>query len=160
MRQAILKAAQNGMPISGECGGFLYLQEQLEGEDGRIYPMTGVLPGTSVRKEKLGRFGYIELTAKRNAGWVKEGEQIKGHEFHYWDCTKTGAAFHAQKPLRKKNWECIVAEENLFAGYPHIYFYSAVRWLRPDKPCSAKSGSEPHTATPSPAQKPAEAPGR
>ena len=124
MRQAILKAAQNGMPISGECGGFLYLQEQLEGGDGRIYPMTGVLPGTSVRKEKLGRFGYIKLTAKRNAGWVKEGDQIKGHEFHYWDSDCCGDVFHSKKPVGDRQWDCIQSRYCVVAGFPHLYYPS------------------------------------
>ena len=103
----------------------MYLNREIGDPEGNVYPMAGVLAGESYPEKKLGRFGYITLTASKDNLLCKKGQQLKGHEFHYWDCTKTGAAFHAQKPLRKKNWECIVAEENLFAGYPHIYFYSA-----------------------------------
>lgn len=125
MRDQVRNAVKSGMPCLAECGGFMYLNREIGDPEGNVYPMAGVLAGESYPEKKLGRFGYITLTASKDNLLCKKGQQLKGHEFHYWDCTKTGAAFHAQKPLRKKNWECIVAEENLFAGYPHIYFYSA-----------------------------------
>lgn len=124
MRQAVRSAVEAGMPCLAECGGFMYLHERLKGKDGVSYPMAGVVSGESYPTDKLGRFGYIELTAKEDTLLCRKGEMLKGHEFHYWDSTNPGNAFHAQKPLGKKNWECVVSRENLFAGYPHIYFYS------------------------------------
>ena len=124
LRNQIRGAVQKGMPCFAECGGFMYLQQTLQGQDGRTYPMAGVITGESFPLGKLSRFGYITLTAQKDTVLCKKGQQIKGHEFHYWDSTHPGDAFHAQKPLRKKNWQCIVAENRLFAGYPHLYFYS------------------------------------
>ena len=43
MREAIRKAIEDGMPCIAECGGFLYLHRELEGQDGVFYPMAGVL---------------------------------------------------------------------------------------------------------------------
>lgn len=43
MREAIRKAIKDGMPCIAECGGFLYLHRELEGQDGVFYPMAGVL---------------------------------------------------------------------------------------------------------------------
>lgn len=127
MRNEIKNAVENGMPCLAECGGFMYLHEELRGRNDRSYSMVGLIPGESYPTEKLGRFGYIDLTAEKDTLLCKKGETLKGHEFHYWDSTNPGTAFHAQKPLRKRNWKCIISSDNLFAGYPHTYFYSNVK---------------------------------
>lgn len=67
IRQQIARAAQEGMPILGECGGFLYLQASLEDEHGISFPMVGALPGNGYRTGKLVRFGYVVLQ-NRNGG--------------------------------------------------------------------------------------------
>ena len=124
MRADIRRAVESGMPCFAECGGFMYLHETLKGRDGKAWPMAGVIGGESYPTDKLGRFGYITLTSQKETLLGPQGQGLKGHEFHYWDSTCPGNAFHAQKPLRKRGWECVVAEKNLFAGYPHLYFYS------------------------------------
>ena len=55
------------MPCIAECGGFLYLHRELEGQEGVFYPMAGVLDAKAYRTDRLGRFGYITLTAEE--GW-------------------------------------------------------------------------------------------
>lgn len=123
MKAAIKKAIRDGMPCLAECGGFMYLHEKLKSKEGRDYEMAGLIQGIGYPVGKLVRFGYITLRAETDNLLCRKGELLKGHEFHYWDSTRPGAAFHAQKPLGKKEWDCVVAEKNLFAGYPHIYFY-------------------------------------
>ena len=88
--------------------------------------MAGVIEGESFPTEKLTRFGYITLTAMEDNALCGKGDELRGHEFHYWDSTNTGTGFHAQKPLRKTNWDCIITKGNLWAGYPHIHFYSNI----------------------------------
>ncbi len=61
MKESIRRFAKEGRPILAECGGFMYLQEYLEGKDGSLFPMCGVLPGTCRRRDRLVRFGYVEL---------------------------------------------------------------------------------------------------
>ncbi|WP_256131570.1 cobyrinate a,c-diamide synthase [Anaerovorax odorimutans] len=124
MREHIKKAITAGLPCQAECGGFMYLHETVKAQDGSAFPLVGLIAGESYPLGKLSRFGYITLTAGQDTMLCKKGESIKGHEFHYWDSTCAGDAFHARKPLRKKAWDCIVAGDNLFAGYPHIYYYS------------------------------------
>lgn len=123
MRNAIFNACRNGLPCIAECGGFLYLQQTLEGEDGKKYQMAGVLKGEGYRTQKLSRFGYMEAVNEEN-GVVEKGEKIKGHEFHYWDCTDNGEAFLAKKPLGKNSYRCMINTSNLLAGFPHLYYYS------------------------------------
>lgn len=124
MRNSIHSALKSGVPCIAECGGYLYLNETLEDQEGDPYPMVGFLKGAGYKTGKLGRFGYITLTANKNNMLCKKGEEIRGHEFHYWDCTENGSDFIAEKPLRKRNWNCVHTGEHYYAGFPHLYYYS------------------------------------
>ena len=58
-----------------------------EVRQGKNYPMCGVLKGYGYRKGKNGRFGYISVSPFEDMPLLKQGEAIRGHEFHYWDST-------------------------------------------------------------------------
>lgn len=128
MRTAIRRAIQDGLPTVAECGGFLYLGRSLEDESGTAYPMAGLLPGDGIKKEKLVRFGYAQLTAKSDSLLFAEGEQIPVHEFHYWDSDENGESFNARKPVSGRSWQCGFGEKNLYAAFPHLYFWGNPRW--------------------------------
>lgn len=122
MRSSIFQACRGGMPCVAECGGFLYLQEKLEGTDGKLYQMTGVLPGSGIRKEKLVRFGYMQVESLGAGLAGGKGTVLRGHEFHYWDCTLPGEDFLASKPTRKISYTCMVHTPSMLAGFPHFYY--------------------------------------
>ncbi len=124
MISSVRGAIARGMPYLAECGGFMYLHRTMEDMNGKIWDMAGAIPGHVRRTDKLGRFGYIELTANRQQILCGAGGRIRGHEFHYFDSSNNGEAFHAQKPHRKKNWDCIVADGHSAAGFPHLYYYA------------------------------------
>ena len=126
MRNAIKTAIERGLPCIAECGGFMYLLENIE-VDGEAFEMTGALPGKAFDAGKLVRFGYIELEAKKDNMLCAAGERIKGHEFHHWDAEFTGEDFTATRPSGK-SWPCVFASENLYAGYPHFHFYSNLKF--------------------------------
>lgn len=86
--------------------------------------MAGVLDARAFRTPKLSRFGYITLTARQDQLLLQEGEQIRGHEFHYWESESCGEAMQAKKPLRKRSWSCVHGNSTLYAGFPHLFFYS------------------------------------
>lgn len=123
MRRSIRGALENGVYALAECGGFLYLTEQLEDMKGHSYPMAGWIPAKAFQTKKLGRFGYIELTPQEG------GAQIRGHEFHYFDTTDNGSDFIARKPFRDVRWECMHASERGLIGFPHLYYYSNPTFL-------------------------------
>lgn len=118
MRQSIRKALENKLPCIAECGGFMYLTEYIA-----AYPMVGFLPGICFDTGKLTRFGYVTLTAKEDNLLCKAGEAIRGHEFHHWDVEPAGDSFTAAKSTGK-TWDCVVANDRLYAGYPHFHFYA------------------------------------
>lgn len=125
MRKQIKEAILKRMPYLAECGGFMYLQESMEDMSGRKYPMAGVISGQAYRTKKLGRFGYIMLTTEKKDQLLKKDENIKAHEFHYFDTTENGTDYHARKPVGKREWDCIHGGENHIAGFPHLYYYSS-----------------------------------
>ncbi len=77
----IKKAADDGMPIYGECGALLYLNESLT--IGRTYKMAGILGATSSMTNKLQGLGYTEAQVVSDSPLAKRGMIIRGHEFHY-----------------------------------------------------------------------------
>lgn len=129
MKEAIYEVCNRGLPCLAECGGFLYLQRELEGEDGKNHKMTGILSGSSYPTKKLVRFGYMEAEAQRGGVLGEKGEKIKGHEFHYWDCTENGTDFLAGKPVGKRTYPCMVHTSTMAAGFPHFYYYSNPRMI-------------------------------
>ena len=98
MRESIAAAVRRGLPTVAECGGFLYLQQSLEDEDGHGWPMCGVLPGEGYRTPRLQRFGYSFLEAEENSMLFRVGERVPIHEFHHWDCTENGTDLLSRKP--------------------------------------------------------------
>lgn len=122
MRRAVREAVRREMPTVAECGGFLYLGRSLEDGDGQAYPMAGVLPGAAVRKQRLVRFGYAELTAEEDSLLFRRGETAPVHEFHYWDSTANGGDLTARKPLTGRSWKCGFVNGHLYAAFPHLYF--------------------------------------
>jgi cobyrinic acid a,c-diamide synthase len=123
MRNSIKRAVQSGMPTIAECGGFMYLHENLEDMNGVSYPMAGVIKGRCFKTERLQRFGYIQLKGNEDSLIAGKQETIKAHEFHYWDSDNCGKDFHAEKPNDTREWECVHAGETFYAGFPHLYFY-------------------------------------
>ena len=135
MRHSIKTRIQSGMPCLAECGGFLYLLEELEDREGRGHRMAGFLPGKSRYTGKLSRFGYVTLTpaedrkaaaSAESGGLLVQGESIRGHEFHYMDTADTGEALLARKPVTGRSWTCGQMGEGFYAGFPHLYLYSCV----------------------------------
>lgn len=118
MLELIGGAIKRGLPCIAECGGFMYLNRSIAG-----YSMAGILPGECFDTGKLARFGYITLKAKKDNLLCKAGEEICGHEFHYWDSTAPGGDFSAVKPSGK-SWDCAIATDRLYAGFPHFHFYA------------------------------------
>lgn len=122
MKEEINRSIRRGMPCLAECGGFMYLHREMEDMQGNLCRMTGIIPGKAVRTPRLTRFGYIMLEQNQPVLGTRI-KAIPAHEFHYFDSDCCGDSFHAQKPESKRGWDCIVGNETMAAGFPHIYYY-------------------------------------
>lgn len=123
LRRDIQAALLAGMPCIAECGGFMYLHEELIGRDGQGYPMVKVISGSCRPMPRLVRFGYGSYTARQDNLLCAAGDTIPGHEFHYWESDNPGTDFTGCKPVTGETWSCINANDRLFAGFPHIHLY-------------------------------------
>ena len=123
MKDMIREKLKAGMPCMAECGGFMYLHEEMEAMDKKFYHMAGVLPGRAYRTPRLNRFGYVTLIQNHSVLGCETLGEIPAHEFHYFDSENCGKAFHAAKPESMRNWECIHGTETMLAGFPHLYYY-------------------------------------
>ena len=123
MKDMIREKLKAGMPCMAECGGFMYLHEEMEGMDGNFYQMAGVIPVKAYRTPNLSRFGYVTLTQKKPALGMEDFGEIPAHEFHYFDSENCGGDFHAAKPESKRGWDCIHGTDTMLAGFPHLYYY-------------------------------------
>lgn len=130
LRREIKAKLEGGLPCHAECGGFLYLHESMEGMDGIDYEMAGFIEGSAVRKDRLVRFGYVEIEGDQDGAYLERGDTLKGHEFHYWDSSNNGDACIARKPGRDVAWDCMHMKGNTFAGFPHIHYYSNLLFAR------------------------------
>lgn len=124
LREEIRKKLKDGIPCLAECGGFMYLHEYIEDREGNSHKGVGFFEGGCVPKEKLVRFGYITLSPIEDTGVLRQGEKIRGHEFHYWESDDPGQAFKAEKPSGKRGWHCMRYEGGTLAGYPHLNYRS------------------------------------
>ena len=88
--------------------------------------MADVIDGKAYKTEKLGRFGYIELSGNTEDREFlgKKAGILKAHEFHYFDNTDPGSACLAKKPAGKRSWSCSYAKDGSLMGFPHLYYYS------------------------------------
>lgn len=126
MLKSIRNAINQGMPSIAECGGFMYLHDTVMDEDGEKYHLAGVIDGECCRKDRLVRFGYIELHHNEQ-GAVDNTfiDGVRGHEFHYYDSSANGSSAIAQKPVTAKSWTCMHIGENNIWGFPHLYYPSS-----------------------------------
>ena len=80
-RDAVRSAIQSGLPVYAECGGLMYLAEQIVDFEGKSWPMVGVLPTTAEMGKRL-TLGYRRATALQNSPLLAAGDTVYGHEFH------------------------------------------------------------------------------
>lgn len=126
MLRSVRGVIGRGVPAIAECGGFMYLHERFADGSGAEYKGVGVIRGRVFKTDRLQRFGYAELTAKRDCILCGAGESVRAHEFHYWDSDSVGADLLARK-ADGREWNCAHCTESLYAGFPHLYFYSDIR---------------------------------
>ncbi len=123
----VLAAAQGGMPIFAECGGFMYLTRSIEVEQ-RDYPMVGLYPFRTRMLSHRKALGYREVVLKKDSLLGPKGLRARGHEFHYSELINgTVESADLYQVSNRKGME--VGPDgfmayNTLAGYIHFHFGS------------------------------------
>ena len=125
LRRAIRQAHQAEMPIYAECGGLIYLTESITDLAGKSWPMAGVLPGEAHLRAQL-VMGYRLVTARRDSLLLRQGEQVRGHEFHHSDWVGRPAGLPHAYDIRSRQDGPVsgagYAGNGLLASYVHLHF--------------------------------------
>ena len=117
--------------IYAECGGMMILGDSIEDENGSSHNMAGILPF----KAKKGNLsvGYRYIMGEANSILLKKNQQIKGHEFHYWQIeTQIKDKYRSSlfsSPWKIKSWGTRYKNEgwsndNLHASWIHLHLPS------------------------------------
>ncbi len=115
-RQAIKEYAERGGRIVAECGGMMYLCDHIVTDDGE-FPMCGVLP-YSITARKADR--RLSLGYRR---FMLDGEEHRGHEFHYTQFLgemppSVAQVYNAKgEPITTP----VIRYKNVLASYTHLY---------------------------------------
>ncbi|KAB2954190.1 cobyrinate a,c-diamide synthase [Heliorestis acidaminivorans] len=76
-------AYQNGMPIYGECGGYMFLSRSIEDSKQKEYSLTGLVPAKCKMQKRRQALGYVTAQATTDNLLAHQGDLLRGHEFHY-----------------------------------------------------------------------------
>ncbi|MCX7909545.1 MAG: hydrogenobyrinic acid a,c-diamide synthase (glutamine-hydrolyzing) [Ignavibacteria bacterium] len=122
----------NGLPVFAECGGLIYLADELEYNGS--YKLSGVLPvRVSLNSKPVGH-GYFEGIIDRENPFFEVGTYIRGHEFHYSFISEYKMEIEtAVKVIRgvgcSNNRDGLFLN-NVFASYFHIHTCGSPFWAK------------------------------
>ncbi|MBW4423269.1 MAG: cobyrinate a,c-diamide synthase [Nostoc desertorum CM1-VF14] len=129
VRDAVKTAILQGMPTVAECGGLMYLCEQIIDFQGKSWSMAGVLPTSAVMGGRL-TLGYRRAIALQDNLLVKAGTNVYGHEFHrsHLTLTPTQPLFETSRYDCDENMGCEGwgLPANVHASYVHLHWGESI----------------------------------
>ena len=124
IRQAIKIAAEGGMPVYAECGGLMYLGRSISDLEGKEYPMVGAVPLSSRIDSPRLSLGYRTVQALGDGPLLRQGEIVRGHEFHWSVLEKDTDTLNAYRVVDKGRRREGFHSMNLLASYIHLHLGS------------------------------------
>lgn len=119
---------KSGIPYVAECGGLMYLCNQLVDLDENRHDMVAWLDGVTTMKSRLQHFGYAKLSLLEDCVYGKAGSTIRIHEFHRSVADVEAKVVYKLEKTRygqvTKSWQCGYMKGNGIASYAHIHFGS------------------------------------
>lgn len=131
-KEKLKSLAEEGLPIYAECGGLMYLGEELILE-GRSFQMAGVLPVVFGFSKKPQGHGYTIIRVEEKNPYFRIGTELRGHEFHYsrvlkWRGKNKDLVFSMQRGTGFYNKKDGVCYKNVLATYTHIHALGTPSW--------------------------------
>ena len=122
MMRSVKEAIDGGLPTIAVGSGYMYLHEKVRDYTTKEYKMAGVIEGECSRNDAEPGYCYITLVAREDNMLCDKGESIATYATHYYDSTAYGRSFDEERTgyLTKS----IRATMTMFAGFPHLHFYS------------------------------------
>jgi cobyrinic acid a,c-diamide synthase len=131
-REAVRRSVEAGLPVYAECGGAVYLGEQLH-VDGSVYPMSGAMPAVYGFGARPQGHGYTTLEAVRSNPFYAVGETLRGHEFHHTFLQALTAednsfAFRVERGHGFDGRRDGLCHKNVLAMYTHVHAAGVEGW--------------------------------
>jgi len=123
-RMQIKRASEAGMPIYGECGGLIYLTQEID-QEGIHHKMAGALPAKTIMTKRLQALGYVEAEVVGENPVASVGKRARGHEFHYSRVEIENDARFAYRLRRGKgisDGRDGLVEHSTLGSYLHAHF--------------------------------------
>jgi len=134
IKAEIGQAAEAGMPVFAECGGYMYLNRSFTSPEGKVYEFAGIFDGEAEMTETLQNFGYVALTGLKDTILFGKGQRSRAHEFHRSVIKRKDQGYCVTVQKRKNGetiaWQCGRSYKNVFGMYPHVYFPSNMAFAR------------------------------
>lgn len=106
--------------IYGECGGFMYLCDDIVDEQGAVYPMLGLIHTRVRMDKKLRKLGYREVRLHSDCMLGDKGDVRYGHEYHY---SEEESLSRMLPPLFENDNDMYGYENgNCIGSYVHLHF--------------------------------------
>jgi cobyrinic acid a,c-diamide synthase len=122
--QQLKQIIQLGIPTYAECGGLMYLCEQLIDLQAETWSMVGVIPSQVTMQAKL-TLGYRQAKALQASPLVPASQTVIGHEFHRSQLTVTASSplwqlqgMHNSSRQLSEGWRI----KQLHASYLHLHW--------------------------------------
>lgn len=128
MLTSIQAFTASGRPIYAECGGMIYLSQQLTTIDGIAHPMAGILPFAVEMTDRLTQFGYARVELTNDCLLGARGTVIRGHSFHYSrivNNSEVNTNYSVRYSLSGKREKEGYNVGNVLASYIHLHFRAA-----------------------------------
>jgi cobyrinic acid a,c-diamide synthase len=123
---------EGGFPVYAECGGLMYLGEELVLE-GKSFLMAGVLPLSFGLFKRPQGHGYTVVTVEGENPYFPVGAEVRGHEFHYsrvlrWSGSESDFVFKMQRGAGIHGDRDGIVHKNVLATYTHIHALGNPGW--------------------------------
>jgi cobyrinic acid a,c-diamide synthase len=117
LKEKVRRFAAEGKPVVAECGGLLYLVEELDG-----HRMCGALEARARMTDRL-TLGYREARAPHDSPLAGAGTRVRGHEFRY-SAVEPEAGERPAWELQGRGPEGFV-RGRVHASYLHLHWAAA-----------------------------------
>ncbi len=120
--------ANAGLPIYAECGGLMYLSEEIQDLSGDRHAMVGAVPVQVRMLQRLKALGYREVTLTADCLLGPAGTRTRGHEFHYSEIISETTGLPKLYQLTPRRGGTPAPEGysvgQVLASYVHLHFGS------------------------------------
>ncbi|AEB10069.1 cobyrinate a,c-diamide synthase [Desulfobacca acetoxidans] len=128
MLRIIRERAGSGMPMYAECGGLMYLSQEIQDLQGGRHAMAKVLPFGVRMLPRLKTLGYREVTLAADGLLGPAGTRARGHEYHYSEMISEPVDLPRLYRLTARTGGKSVEEgytvNQVLASYVHLHFGS------------------------------------